>query len=170
LSTTGDQDSPDDLGVGCGKGLLERLLVLGLGAQRTGRLGRSILIFDFDEADLLRSGTFERATLVVVVVIKVELACGCWRLAACFLLASCVSLCRREVPIALTGLSECEPSDMLVMLLLCYRRQVHVWAVKPRGTLETQLVDPVSGQPGAHHRGEHHVIHRDITPSKVMIR
>jgi hypothetical protein len=138
LSTAGDQDSPDDLGVGCGEGLLERLLVLGLGAQRTGRLGRSIFIFDFDEADLLGSGTFERAALVVVVVIKVELACGCWRLAACFLLASCVSLCRREVPITLTGLSECEPSDMLVMLLLlCYRRQVHVWAVEPRGTLES---------------------------------
>jgi hypothetical protein len=70
---------------------------------------------------------------VVVVVIKIELACGCWRLATCFLLTSCVSLCGRDARSTLTGLSECEPSDMLVMLLLCCRRQVHVWAAEPRG-------------------------------------
>lgn len=66
---------------------------------------------------------------MVVVIVKVELACGCWRLAARFLIASRVSLYRQDVRSTLTGFSECEPSDMLVMLLLllCDRRQ-DVWA------------------------------------------
>lgn len=91
IATTGHQDSADDLGVDCGKGLLERLLVLRLGAQGARRLGRSIFILNLDEADLLRGRALER-TAVVVIIVEVKLACCCWRLGACFLRAGCVSL------------------------------------------------------------------------------
>lgn len=79
---------------------------------------------------------------MVVVIVKVELACGCWRFAARFLIASRVSLYRQDVRSTPTGFSECEPSDMLVMLL-CDRRQ-DVWACWAEGQ-QRELVDPVSG-------------------------